>query len=134
MKLGPDVGPFSAQLVNSRSASLDCVMHGENILRAVLATPSPIPENSIVSNFVHLPVNRVRRAKIWTIWFSQLATQIRRNHVQQAQNMLCILAIGLLSFMTSCASFAIYFDVAGEHRQATVHEPCANERDSVHLG
>jgi hypothetical protein len=48
--------------------------------------------------------------------------------------MLCILAIGLLSFMTSCASFAIYLDVAGEHRQATVHEPCANERDSVHLG
>ena len=63
------------------------------------------PENSIVSNFVHLPVNRVRRAKIWTIWFSQFATQIRGNHVQQAQNMLCILAIGLLLDMSQPSSF-----------------------------
>jgi len=42
--------------------------------------------------------------------------------------------IGVGRSLWWCASFAIYLDVAGEHKLATVHEPCTNERDSVHLG
>jgi len=45
VQYGSDVlGPLSTQLINSCPKSIDCVMHVENVFRALIAIPSAVNE------------------------------------------------------------------------------------------